>query len=101
MTSEPPTIDIRHNADAERFEAFVDGTLCRADYRMHDGVMRLIHTEVPQVFAGRGIAGQLVAAALVHARAHGLKVVPACSYVRTYMRRRPETHDLLPVGASI
>ena len=101
MTPEPPVIDIRHNADAQRFEAFVDGKLCRADYRMHDGVMRLVHTEVPYAYEGRGIAGQLVAAALVHARAHGLKVVPACSYVHAYMRRHPETHDLLPAGASI
>ena len=29
------------------------------------------------------------------ARAHGIKVRPACSYVSGYMRRHPETRDLL------
>jgi predicted GNAT family acetyltransferase len=37
----------------------------------------------------------VVKAALEHARAHGLKVRPACSYVSSYMRRHPETRDLL------
>jgi predicted GNAT family acetyltransferase len=29
------------------------------------------------------------------ARANGLRVMPACSYVRAYMRRHPDTQDLL------
>ncbi|HET7525364.1 MAG TPA: N-acetyltransferase [Burkholderiaceae bacterium] len=37
----------------------------------------------------------MVRAALDHARAHALKVRPACSYVRTYLRRYPEMRDLL------
>jgi uncharacterized protein len=57
--------------------------------------MRLVHTEVPPALTGRGIAAQLVRAALEYARVSGLKVQPACSYVRTYMRRHPDTHSLL------
>jgi predicted GNAT family acetyltransferase len=40
----------------------------------------------------------MVKAALDHARAHGLKVAPVCSYVRAYMRRHPETQGLLEAG---
>jgi predicted GNAT family acetyltransferase len=69
--------------------------LCIAQYRLIDGVMWLTHTEVPTAIEGRGHAAQLVRAALDHARAHALKVKPACSYVRSYMRRHPETQDLL------
>jgi uncharacterized protein len=69
--------------------------LARADYRLAGGVMRLVHTEVPPALTGRGIAAQLVRAALEYARVSGLKVQPACSYVRTYMRRHPDTHSLL------
>jgi predicted GNAT family acetyltransferase len=36
-----------------------------------------------------------VQAALAHARAQGWRVRPSCSYVRSYMRRHPETQDLL------
>ena len=75
--------------------AALDGGIARADYRLVGNVMRLVHTEVPPAFTGRGIAARLVRAALDHARERGLKVQPACSYVRDYMRRHPETHALL------
>jgi predicted GNAT family acetyltransferase len=53
------------------------------------------HTYVPPSLEGRGIAGALVRAALEHARTAGWRVQPACSYVAAYMRRHPETADLL------
>jgi uncharacterized protein len=86
---------VLHEPHAMRFVATVDGHECEAAYRLIDGVMWLIHTEVHPALQGRGIAAALVQAALAHARAQGLKVRPACSYVRTYMRRHPETQDLL------
>jgi predicted GNAT family acetyltransferase len=88
-------LGIRHNAALQRFEATVDGELARADYRMDGNVMRMVHTEVPRRLEGRGIAGALVHAALEHARAAGLSVLPRCSFVRAYMRRHPETRSLL------
>jgi predicted GNAT family acetyltransferase len=92
-------LDVVHNPAAGRFEAVVDGLLCRADYRLQDGVMRMHHTEVPYRLEGKGIAGRIVAAALDHARQNGLKVMPAGGFVRAYMRRHPDTHDLLAPGA--
>ena len=94
-------LDVRHNPEAHRFEAWIDGDLCRADYRMVDGVMRIHHTEVPYRYNGQGLAAQVVAAALEYARTNGLRVVPACSYVTAYMRRHPETHDLLVPGLTL
>lgn len=90
-----PPLDIVHNVAETRFEARIDGWLCRCDYRMHEGVMQLVHTEVPPALEGRGIAAQLVRAALAHAQASGLKVQPRCSYVRVYMQRHPDTRSLL------
>jgi predicted GNAT family acetyltransferase len=55
----------------------------------------LTHTGVPKPLRGRGIAAELVRAALEHARSRGLKVRPDCSYTEAYMRRHPETLDLL------
>ena len=86
---------VSHNPAASHFEATVDGHLCVAEYRTLDGVMAINHTYVPPPLEGRGVAAHLVAAALVHARKQGLRVRPVCSYVAAYMRRRPETHDLL------
>jgi predicted GNAT family acetyltransferase len=89
------TIDVRHNTARRRFEAMVDGQQCVADYQISGNVMVMTHTGVPQAVGGRGVAAELVKAALDHARDKGLKVEPACSYVALYMRRHPQTQDLL------
>ena len=93
-------LTITHDAAAQAFEAVVDGRTCEAAYRLaQDGhghtVMLMTHTGVPRPLEGRGIAAQLVAAAMAHARGQGWKVRPLCSYVRTWLRRHPEHHDLL------
>ena len=86
---------IDHRPDEQRFQTIVDDQLCVLDYRELPGVLQLTHTGVPDAVAGRGIAAELVKAALDHARAHGLKIEPRCSYVRVYLRRHPENQDLL------
>lgn len=91
----PDSYPIEHNAAAQRFETHIDGWLCRCDYRLVDGVLHLVHTEVAPALEGRGIAGALVRAALTWAQEQGYKVLPRCSYVRAYMKRHPETHSLL------
>ena len=88
-------IVVRHDPAAHCFEAFVEGQRCVAQYRIYSRVMMLTHTGVPRSLRGRGIAAVLVRAALDHARERGLKVRPDCSYAEDYMRRHPETLDLL------
>lgn len=88
-------LTIEHDAPRGRFHVTVQGHLCVCDYRLRDGVMAFTHTEVPPELEGRGIAGQLVRAALAYAEAQGLKVRPLCSYVRAYMQRHAETQHLL------
>lgn len=88
-------IAIQHAVAASRFEARVEGGLAQCAYRLDDNTMDIVHTEVPPQAEGRGIAAALVRAALAHARAKGLLVRPSCSYVRVYMRRHPDTADLL------
>lgn len=86
---------IVHRPEATRFEADLDGRLAVCAYRRVDGTLHLTHTEVPPSLQGQGIAAALVQAALDWARAEGLRVRPLCSYVAAYMRRHPETRDLL------
>ncbi len=95
--SEPdsPAVAVQHRPEASRFEAVVDGRLCVCDYRRRDGELIFTHTEVPPALSGRGIAAALVQTALDWARAEGLRVRPLCSYVAVYMRRHPQTQDLL------
>ncbi|RPH41366.1 MAG: N-acetyltransferase [Burkholderiales bacterium] len=95
MSDAPAAPEVRHLPEANRFEAVVDGHVCRLDYLIDDGTMRIHHTEVPYPLEGRGIAAALTRTAIDHARASGLRVQPLCSYVRTWLRRHPEHADLL------
>jgi predicted GNAT family acetyltransferase len=56
--------------------------------------MVITHTIVPAAIGGRGIAGDLVRAALEHAKAQGLKVEPRCSYADAWMRKHPQFEAL-------
>jgi predicted GNAT family acetyltransferase len=93
--------DVVHNETAGRFEAQLPEGLCRADYRRVGNTLQMVHTEVPAQARGRGAAGRVVGAALDYAQAHGLKVMPLCSYVRGYFQRHPERRDLLAPGSRV
>ena len=90
---------VTHHPQACRFEARTSAGLAMCSYRRQGDVLVLHHTEVPPALQGQGVAGELVARTLAWARAQGLRVVPTCSYVASYMRRHPETQDLLATAA--
>jgi predicted GNAT family acetyltransferase len=52
--------------------------------------MTITHTRVPQPIGGRGIAAELMAAALGAAKEAGWSVVPKCSYAVAYMQRHAQ-----------
>jgi predicted GNAT family acetyltransferase len=85
---------IRHDADAGRFSVVVDGVEAELDYRLDGEVMTILHTGVPSSIGGRGIAGELVRAALDHARAQGWKVRAACTYSNAWIGKHPEYESL-------
>lgn len=93
-TFEAPVSDIEHQPDRHRFEARLEGGRGEVAYRMQGEVMTIVHTEVDPSLEGKGIAGQLVQAALDHARGEGLKVNPVCSYADAYMQQHPEAEAL-------
>jgi predicted GNAT family acetyltransferase len=86
---------IHHDEIRSCFEVEVDGLVAVCSYRRHGDVLDLVHTGVPAQLQGQGLAAQLVQAALDWARSQRLHVRPLCSYVAVYMRRHPQTQDLL------
>ncbi len=93
--SEPPSPPIVHRPERQEFAAELGGERAVCAYRRDGPTLVLHHTEVPPALQGQGLAARLVQAALDWARAEGLVVRPACSYVAAYMRRHPQTQDLL------
>lgn len=88
-------IPVQHNPEAGRYEAVVDGHLSVCEYGLSGDRMIFTHTLVPPELRGRGVAEQLVRAALADARAAGRKVVPQCSYVAKFIERHREYQDLV------
>jgi uncharacterized protein len=79
---------ISHDPKACRFVTEVDGSRAHLDYTLAGGVMTITHTGVPPAIGGRGIAAQLMDAALAAARTAGWSVNPACSYAAAYMAKQ-------------
>jgi predicted GNAT family acetyltransferase len=94
-------ITIRHDTAAHRFTTEVEGSRAQLDYTLAGNEMAITHTLVPPSIAGRGIAAELMGAALAAAHDAGWSVNPVCSYAVAYMAKREasggrqHTEDLL------
>jgi len=82
-----------------RFVARVVGEEAFLAYERCGEVMDVRHTFTPPALRGHSVAAALTRAALDYAAAHGLKVVPTCSYTRRYFARHPEVQALRAAGA--
>jgi predicted GNAT family acetyltransferase len=87
-------MDVRHNSPEQRFDMEHDGVVAMISYRERNGVLRLVHTEVPESMGGGGVGGALVKAAFDYARQHQLKVQPLCSFAAAWLKRHPEYSDV-------
>ena len=65
------------------------------DYQLASSTIVLVHTEVDEAHSGEGHAATLARSALDEARSRGLRVVPTCPYVASYIRKHPEYADLV------
>jgi uncharacterized protein len=86
---------IRDNTERHRFELDADGHVAFSNYKRADGVLTILHTEVPQALEGRGIGSALIRGVLDIARSQGLKVVTICPFAKAYIERHPEYADLV------
>ena len=89
------TNDVRHNEGENRFEIVTDEGTAVLEYGREGERIVYTHTKVPEAMEGRGIGSALARAALDHARAEGLAVVPQCPFVARYIERHKEYRDLV------
>jgi predicted GNAT family acetyltransferase len=84
------------NAEGQhRFELEEEGGLAFVTYILEGDQITFTHTIVPEEMEGRGVGSRLVRGALDEARERGLKVVPACSFVRHFIETHDEYQDLV------
>lgn len=89
-------MNITHNPTTQRFETVIDGITAFLSYEIiDDNTLNYNHTIVPSELGGRGLGTALVRFALDYAKDNDKKVVPSCSFVASYINRRPEYQSLL------
>ena len=86
---------ITDNTARGRYEMVVDGQTAYVTYARQNGRMTLMHTEVPDTLAGRGIGSALARAVLDDIRRRELRVVPECEFIAGYIKRHPDFADLV------
>jgi uncharacterized protein len=91
------TNTVQDAPERSRYEIRVDGELAGfAEYERHHRSIAFTHTEIDPRFEGRGLASQLIRAALDDVRMSGLPVLPFCPFVRAFIEHHPEYVDLVP-----
>lgn len=84
-----------HEKENERFVIYVEGNEVYVEYSMRNNEMNLHHTYTNPALRGKGLAAQVVRAALEFAKENKLKVVPTCSYVQSFIAKNDEYKDLI------
>ncbi|MEY2436863.1 MAG: uncharacterized protein QOH64_1448 [Acidimicrobiaceae bacterium] len=88
--------EVRHNAEASRYELYVDGELAGiAEYTITGDRIVFPHTEIDPSRRGQGLGAELVRGALDDVKPTGRAVVPRCWYVAEFIDANPEYQPLL------
>ena len=66
-----------------------------AEYTLGGPVITFTHTVVDPAHEGKGVASTLVRTALDEVRGRGLRVIPRCAYVRSWIDKHPDYADLV------
>lgn len=82
--------EVRNDTGRSRFVSGPPGHEAELLYRVRNGRLILVHTEVPIELEGHGIGGKLTTAAVDYAAEHGLVVVPSCPFAQSWLDRHPD-----------
>lgn len=89
-------MDVTHDSAHSRFVAQVDGHMGELQYeQLADGVLDLVHTEVPEALKGRGVGNALAAAAFQYARSNDMRVILTCPFLRRWILSHPDQRDIV------
>jgi predicted GNAT family acetyltransferase len=92
----PAEAEVVHVPEASRFELRLGERLIgHADYHRRNSRIAFTHTEVDELYEGRGFGGLLAEAALNMAADEGLEVVPLCPFIAHYIEQHAEYAGLI------
>ena len=82
-------ISVHDNTTNQQFEIRQGEHLAFLTYRVREGKLYLLHTEVPEALGGQGMGSALVQHGVAYARQHGYGLVPYCVFARGYLEKHP------------
>ena len=87
---------VTHDSEKKRYEISADGVHAGLAAYVDTRTQRIIyHTAVDDRFRGRGLADELIAAALEDTRAAGKRVVAICPFVAAFVDKHEDYDDIL------
>lgn len=91
-----PDLTVVDDAASSRFTLFLGREVVAfADYSLDGTVVTVPYVETDAAHRGRGLAAVLMDGMVESIRTNGRTIRPICSYAASYLRERPETHDLV------
>jgi predicted GNAT family acetyltransferase len=91
-----PDLTVTDDVASSRFTLHLGGEIVSlADYSLDDAVVTVPHVETAPAHRGQGLAAVLMDGVVESIRANGRTIRPICSYAASYLRERPDTHDLV------
>lgn len=85
----------KHNPEKKMYSVDLgDGHEAFLSYTVRDGVLHIMHTEVPAALRGGGYGKILMEATLTKIEEDFAQVRPICSYARIYMQRNKQWDHL-------
>ena len=73
----------------------VNGQTAYVDYRMRDGRMHLIHSEVPYALRGQGIGKVLVEKTFDYIENQNIEAVAVCSFIDAVAKRSSKWQEII------
>jgi hypothetical protein len=82
--------------DNNRFELEVSDQTAFIEFdKIEPNILDLVHTEVPELLSSQGVGSALVEGAFNYCTENGLKVIPTCPFIKSYMDKNPQWNDLI------
>lgn len=88
-------MDVVEKPAQNRFELALDGGTALVAYRRDGERLVLIHTEVPEQFAGQGVGSKLAKGVFELLRASGRKAAVRCEFLMGWIAKHPEYDDVV------
>ena len=86
---------VLNNENLMHFEIHEGDSIAFLEYRYYKKDIAFMHTEVPEIMEGRGVASALAKHAFEYAKEHKKFVMVYCPFVGAYLKRHPELWEQL------